>query len=155
MSLGVKTWRSAEGNDCSCNTDKTTAALLQSAFLPWGVLRQRRQVLEQMKLWKWVGIKACLEEFSEFPFGRPKLETALGTMYSWLLCQSLQKAWVFTGWQTECGAKGCVLCGEITWIKKKQEIQIDDLTPGWRRSYRIKQMVTRKSSRVNRNCSCE
>lgn len=68
-------------------------------------LRQRRsQVLGEMKLWKWVGIKACLEEFSEFPFGRPNLETALGTMCSWLLCQSRQKAWVLTGWWAECGA---------------------------------------------------
>lgn len=61
--------------------------------LQWGLLRQRRnQVLEQMKLWIWVGIKASLKEFSELPFGRPNLETALGTTCGWLLLSVTAKS---------------------------------------------------------------
>lgn len=104
-----------------------------------------------MELWKWVCIKACLEEFSEIPFGRPNLETTLGTTWSWFSVSHCKKAWVFTGCQAECGAQTCVLCGEITWIHKKPEIQMDDPTPGYRQGYRIKQVTTGNFSGVARN----
>lgn len=81
-----------------------------SPVSPWiELLRHRkRQVWEQMEAWKWVGIKACLEEFSRFPFGSPNMEWTPGTTSSWLLCRSLQKS---TGLQQRMsGMWGLVMC---------------------------------------------